>query len=276
MTINENSLKCVRIEVLAENTKAHLTWGSGFLCKKDEKTFLVTNWHIVTLKNFQTKENLHSSGAIPCFLNLFVHSIKQTESTSSWYELAIKELEIYNSEGEGDEKIFNNIPKWYEHPTSGSEIDVVVLDITSELANTSFELTSFNIDEEISKDVKLRVMDDVFVTGFPLKTSTTPNKLPIYKGATIASEPNMFSSLPLFYIDGKTKSGMSGSPVIKKDNDIKQIPSATAITLSQGRIGLVGVYSGRDRQEKDEYEAELGIVWKFKECLLPIIEYACS
>ncbi|PHN93501.1 hypothetical protein CSC80_11300 [Maribacter sp. 6B07] len=133
-----------------------------------------------------------------------------------------------------------------------------------------------DIDEEISKDLKIGIMDDIFVTGFPLKTNTTPNKFPIYKGATIASEPDIFNSLPMFYIDGKTKSGMSGSPVIKKDNTIKTIATPTGITLNQGRIGLAGVYSGRDRQEKDEYEAELGIVWRLKECLLPILESASS
>ncbi len=59
-------------------------------------------------------------------------------------------------------------------------------------------------------------MNQAFVTGYPLEASTTPNKFPIYKSGIIASEPMVFNSEPRFYIDGKTKKGYSGSPVVLK------------------------------------------------------------
>jgi hypothetical protein len=49
------------------------------------------------------------------------------------------------------------------------------------------------------------------------------------------------------------------------------MPKARDEWLRNG-LGLVGIYSGRDRQERSEFEAELGIVWPYKECLMPIVE----
>ncbi|WP_299316049.1 hypothetical protein [uncultured Aquimarina sp.] len=273
--MHENSLKCVRIEILAENTKAHLSWASGFLCSWKDKTFLITNWHVVTLKNFQTKESLHSSGAIPGFFNLQYHTvIRKNGQITSFIETSKSELELYKHEMHDTEKVYTE-PKWFEHPTLAN-IDVVAIEVTDEIVSQPCEIVTFDIESELNKDKTLKVMDNVFVTGFTLNTSTTPNKYPIYKGATIASEPDIFGELPIFYIDGKTKSGMSGSPVVKKDDVIKPTATPTGIVLNQGRIELAGVYSGRDRQGEDEHKAELGIVWRFQECLIPILEKACS
>ncbi|PHN93502.1 hypothetical protein CSC80_11305 [Maribacter sp. 6B07] len=96
---------------------------------------------MVTLKNFQTKQNLHPSGAIPGFFNLHFHSVtNKTETTTSWNETVRTTLELYHSENVGDEKIYNDNPKWYEHPVLGSQVDVVVLDVTSEITHPDFNL----------------------------------------------------------------------------------------------------------------------------------------
>ena len=113
-------------------------------------------------------------------------------------------------------------------------------------------------------------MDNVFIVGFPLKTNTTPNQYPIYKGATIASEPYLYK-VPMFYVDGKTKRGMSGSAVVKK-HGMKVHQEPTQFRFNEGRLDLIGVYSGRDAVADSEYEAELGIVWPFDKCVAPIIE----
>ncbi|AWV98174.1 trypsin-like peptidase domain-containing protein [Arcticibacterium luteifluviistationis] len=275
-TIHENSLKCVRIEMLAEITQAHLSWASGFFCSWKGKTFLITNWHVVTLKNFQTKETLHPSGAVPGFFNLHYHSvIKENGKIVSNHEAVSNKLELYQYEIHEEEKVYTN-QKWVEHPTLGNNVDIVAIELSDKFVTAPYELVTFDIESELQKDKTLQIMDNLFVTGFPLNTSTTPNKYPIYKSATIASEPDVFSELPIFYVDGKTKAGMSGSPVIKKDDIIKKSVTKTGIHLNQGRIELAGIYSGRDRQEEDEHMAELGIVWRYQECLIPILEKAYS
>lgn len=269
--INTNSLKSVRIEVLAENTKKSLGWASGFFFKKEKRIFLVTNWHVVSGKNFLTKEFLNSSGAIPGYLNIEFHSARESDEKNHFHhdECIINDLELYDIE---DEVIILNKPRFHTHPIFGEKFDIVVLEITDIFKNND-EVNIITYEyEKINSKLHLGVMDDIFVIGYPLDNSITPNKYPIYKGATIASEPDAFEEFPIFYVDSKTKKGMSGSPVIKKSRlDIKDHKNGTALVSSESD-DFIGVYSGRDRQESDIYQAELGIVWRYKECLLPIIE----
>src|SRR5690242_7246944 len=58
----------------------------------------------------------------------------------------------------------------------------------------------------------------LFVIGYP---QNTENFYPIWKSGTIASEPNLMPlGIPFFYIDATTRKGMSGSPVVFRDNKI--------------------------------------------------------
>ena len=265
--IQNISLNSVRIEVLSENTKQNLGWASGSFCTYKKQIFLVTNWHVVSGRNFQTNNPIHHSGAIPGFLNLEFHVIRNASDKTFYHD----ECEI------NDVELFNDFKPTYKiHPVFGSKIDIAILNLTS-----IFELHSdvkiLGYDLEKLNPIELHAMDDVFVVGFPLMSNTTPNKYPIYKNATIASEPDAFESeLPIFYVDGKTKSGMSGSPVVKRSRlNIEKMNNQDAL-IKPEQITFIGVYSGRERQEDDEYQAELGIVWRVQECILPIIEKAIN
>lgn len=105
--------------------------------------------------------------------------------------------------------------------------------------------------------------------GLPATGEHHTFSLPIYKSGTIASEPAVFDSQPRIYIDGKTKTGTSGPPVmVKRKAGLGGDDGGAA----NEDLRFVGIYSGRDRQEPSEFEAELGIVWPLRECLLPILE----
>jgi len=271
------SLISVRVEVLAENTEAHLTWASGAFIKRKNKFFLVTNWHVVSGRNFQTNQPLHSSGSIPGFLNIHFAAISERVHNGFKHAHCSIILDLYDSTIENGEEVFSEIPNFLIHPEFGSKVDIAVIDIT-EIVEKQFdkiEMVAFDLDKELQKNVTVSVMDDVFVIGYPLKSNTTPNEYPIYKNATIASEPDAFESLPIFYIDGKTKSGMSGSPVVRRKK-LELKDENTRIKVDPERTDFIGIYSGRDRQEADEYQAELGIVWNLHHGLLPIIELAFS
>ena len=250
---HHHSFRVVKIEVLAEHTRRCLADATGFFCEYRRRTFLVTNWHVVSGRHYQTNKPLHRSQALPGKLAVHSHisktvvPISAPESSTSFY------LELYAE---------NDRPAWFEHPLFGRNVDVVAIDVSTRLPECD-RLYRINIEEELDRKLKLAVMDQAFVTGYPLQASTTPNSLPIYKSGTIASEPRVFDSEPRIYIDGKTKTGMSGSPVMVKVAD-----------QPNGALALVGIYSGRDRQERSEFEAELGIVWPYRECLVPILE-AC-
>jgi hypothetical protein len=257
---NLHSFRVAKLEILAVDTLAQLGDATGFFCSYRGHTFLVTNWHVVSGRHYQTNLPLHRSQALPGVLKVHAHVANQTTlpftaPTSS----TVFRIALLDQHGAGC---------WLDHPLFGSNVDVVAIEVNSRISDCA-RVFRIDLESELDRDAHLEVMDPVFVTGYPLSATTTPNSLPIYKSGTIASEPRVFDSEPRIYIDGKTKTGMSGSPVMIKRNAKDTQDNAE---LLRNGLGLVGIYSGRDRQERTEFEAELGIVWPYKECLIPIVE----
>lgn len=274
---NIRSIQSVKLKILAERTKTEITSATGFLCEYKEKLFLITNWHVVNGRNNFTKELLDKKhGALPGFLDLHLTYIQQTEDNNfNTFILPFEQPLFYHNP---DEDFYDESkPLWIEHDRK-NEIDVIAIDLTqfkNICSLPGFKLMTYNIEEEISYSQYTKgisVMDNVFIIGYPLSSGLSPNEYPIYKGATIASEIKNNDEPPIIFIDGKTKSGMSGSPVILK-HGFSGSPEGDALF---GKSQLIGVYSGRESTSPDLTEAELGIVWKLQECLLPILQKACK
>jgi len=258
---HQHSFRVAKLEILAEDTNARLGEATGFFCEYEKQTFLVTNWHVVAGRHFQTRLPLHPSQALPGSLKVHTHISKTISPFTAPSSSTAFNISLLGRDGG---------PSWVEHPLFGCDVDVIVIGV-EELIPDCTKIYRIDLAAELARDTHLAVMDQAFVTGYPLSATTTPNSLPIYKSGTIASEPRVFDSQPRIYIDGKTKTGMSGSPVmVKRRSDLQQ--QGHASTLSTDTLDFVGIYSGRDRQERSEFEAELGIMWPYKECLIPILE----
>ncbi len=260
--IHEHSLRVAQVDVLAQKTRRKLSSATGFWCNYKSQIFFVTNWHVVSGRNFETNKPVDTrTCALPGQLIIRGHA-KLDRTSHKPYELVI---ELYDH---------NGTSQWHEHPNYGSKVDVVAIQVNSNKLNGN-DIFCLDIDTELEKNVQINVMDQAFVTGYPLEASTTPNKFPIYKSGIIASEPTIFNAEPRFYIDGKTKKGYSGSPVVLKQSDsVNQTAKINGFTHET--LNFIGIYSGRDRQEETEFEAELGIVWPYRDCLLPILNNACN
>lgn len=214
---------------------------------------------MVAGRHCQTRQALHHSRALPGALTVHAHVTCVGDEASLPSASTAFRVRLLDPQGR---------PRWLEHPVFGSDVDVIALDIGAALP-LGTQVCPIDLATEVAAELKLAVMDQAFVTGYPLQASSTPNSLPIYKSGTIASEPAVFDSQPRIYIDGKTKAGMSGSPVMVK---CKGRPGGGNDPTTSEELRFVSVYSGRDRQEPSEFEAELGIVWPFRECLLPILD----
>lgn len=247
-----------------KNRQALRQW-NGFFFAFGEKHFLVTNWHIVSGKNWQTKELIHESAAVPRKIqvdfwvdkagNALVQGTKQLDCDDSQFT-----IELYNDQ---------DCPIWIEHPTLGSDCDVVAINIDEkyqELSAMGLQLSAIDLSSDIVYELNPSVMGTVFITGFPLSKEVSFTGFPIYKRGDIASEPDVMNDGGKFYVDSKTKPGMSGSPVLLEGYVIDR--------LGDGKLecffNFVGIYSGR-MPGTDEYEAELGIVWRYDFYLLPIL-----
>lgn len=233
-----------------------LATGSCFFWKRDERIFLITNWHNLTGKNHLTGQLMSTNGALPNLIT-FTAFDKLTESDiNGYFGLRVAEVEINLMNN--DEK-----PRWYEHPTFGQKIDIGVIDVTEAVKNLYINCVN-DIESKIA--LNLQPAQDVFVIGFPFGLiGSEPTPVPIWKRGSIGYDPNFNpENLPKLLIDTATRSGMSGSVVIARYNAFGNyaLKDGTSINnnLYSQHDSVIGLYSGR--HYPDYEKAQLGIVWK--------------
>lgn len=220
--------------------ETELAVGTAFFYRHNDKIFLISNWHNFSGRNPETRKPLSAHGGVPnvvaCYLCLNEPYVKR-----EWLELP---LEV------------NGNSIWLEHPTLRNQIDIGVLPV--ELPS---KFKAIVINDLPRTEMELRVSLDVFVLGYPLGI-INPHGLPIWKRASVASEPN--GSTPYYLVDTATRPGMSGSPVILRYRGFYKNDSSSTEIADNDWFGegddFVGIYSGRIGAS--EIEAQLGKVWK--------------
>ena len=246
---------------------------SGFFFEFEDEWFLVTNWHVVSGKNFLTKEPLNrQSGRFPTFAKVmmlsYVHRLDGLPGQRLVTTVA-KPVEIYK----------NCQPLWFEHPELGSDCDVIALPMKrpkicpESMHNAANKISTTRIPIEPG--------GVIFIVGFPMFISVYVG-LPIWKSGCIASEPcydiklgGVLSDiggirggrrLPAFFIDSLTREGMSGSPVFAKysgmwNNNAPYTGTVWSNTVMGSGTEFVGCYSGRINSRREE-DAALGLCWR--------------
>jgi hypothetical protein len=215
---------------------------TGFIWKHEKDNFLVSNWHVMSGLDPKTHQPIDSFSSTPDRVRMWLHS-------KDHLNRAVQvELQLLNNQGR---------PLWKEHKIHGSKIDVAILKMPSLYDYRLFPINDFDFS-----DFTIEVTQDVFIIGFP-KGISGGGIFPVWKRGSIASEPEIdIDNLPKLIIDSATREGMSGSPVIVQFTGYHQAISGQ-LTLNDwiGKgWGILGVYSGR--YKSDEFEAQLGIVWK--------------
>ena len=223
--------------------------GTCFFVVRNDKTFLITNWHIVTGQNPKTKDYLGFYAVSPDRLVVKIYKNQDI-------------LELVDFEVRLTDTTENKL--WLEHPTEKENIDVVAIPV--EIPNDKLIFSPETFIEPFNEETNVLVGKDVFILGYPFGINGD-NIFPIWKRGSIASEPIVnIDGLPKLYVDTATRPGMSGSPVIymeKRQVGIGDAPPGTlGAKFSNRLMQIVGVYSGRIGAD-DELAAQLGIVWKF-------------
>lgn len=232
---------------------------TGFFYKKtSEATYFVTNWHVVTGRD-PLEPHVSLNGAVPVQLRLTLHRRMGEEMATSAGEVEVRHLVINDSDGE--------TPQWLEHPEWRQRADLVVIPIQPEHPILGDDVVITTIEQLGLWPLYMpRVMQDVFILGFPWGLSAGGAGLPIYKRGSIASEPAVNAhSLPRLLVDCRTADGMSGGPVLGRDEG----PHDHEGILIGSGLGFLGVYSGRLKGEKDT--SEIGVVWR-RDLIEEIIE----
>jgi hypothetical protein len=140
---------------------------------------------------------LHSRGGLPEEAIIMHHS---SQRLGSWTP---REEPLKDSSGDR---------RWHAHP-DGSNVDIAALP----LQNTD-SVTTYTLDLDLANEgLALQPAMAVSIVGFPLG-ETASGAFPIWKTGHIASDPDVdYRSDPVFLVDATTRSGMSGSPVYRRE-----------------------------------------------------------
>jgi len=215
---------------------------TGFLIKKEESFYFVTNWHVVSGRDPISRNVISPTAATPNKIKVWHHA---QGNLGKWIQ---KTYNLLDADGGSlwKEKVLDN----------GEILDVVLLkvDKVNDVDFYELDLASANVDLLISPS------EPVSIIGFPYGRASA-GKFPIWKTGHVASDIDLnFDNKPIFLIDGTTKPGMSGSPVVAKR--VGSYAVQGGIAMGGSRVKFMGIYSGRARDEDSLANSNLGLVWK--------------
>jgi Trypsin-like peptidase domain len=248
-TVDPTSLVSLLATTVASSIP--LATATAFLWRHGDKTLLVSNWHVLSGRAPATGQPLDKQGGgIPEVIRVGHH---HEHNLGVWTD---RDHKLYDDEGNA---------LWRMHPR-GQDVDIAILEIKQPTGTRAFFVNDIKQQERMP----LLVTSEIFVVGFPFGIKTA-GALPIWKRASIASEPEVdIRGLPFFFADTATRGGMSGSPVVMQAFGQFVDANGTVNLTAQMNTRFVGVYSGRIGAE-DELRAQLGMVWR-KEALLEVID----
>lgn len=250
MEIDVFSLATVPIEQCASGTS--FGNATGFVWKRDEKYFLLTNWHVVTGRNAATNE-LEAPvqpDMLKCLFNLRIQNFGKKE-----YQIKIRDR--------------NNKPLWYAHPTRQRGSDVVAIPLP--ISGNDPIINTYPINTLRSElDLGVKIGMDVFILGYPFGAS--PPGFPVWKRGSIASEPDLTRPGTGFtLVDTASRPGMSGAPVIRRSYGFHFLPDGAVSMMAGPQSKFIGIYSGR-LHTKNPLDAQLGMVWPVEDIEEVVIE----
>ena len=248
MSIDQYSWATSPIKMLFRETP--LGDGTCFFYKKNGKCYLVTNWHVLSGRDVITGQPRKSSGAVPDSISISFHVVRPIG--------AVLENYLLNLNSANGEAI------WLQHSIHGQDVDIAVLELTIPSG-----LCVYPINEMDTANIRAEVGINLYILGYPVRQFT--GIFPVWKRGTLATEFIFpIEGKSCFLIDTATQEGMSGSPVILRENNyIDDISNQGKISMPAGKK-FIGIYSGR-YNSNDQQLAQLGIVWK-KELIDEIID----
>ncbi|OYZ00135.1 MAG: hypothetical protein B7Y37_11560 [Sphingobacteriia bacterium 28-36-52] len=243
--VDFNSLSSIYI--IAQKGQTPLWSGTGFFLQVKNTIYLITNNHIVGGKYHKDEVKRNNKTEI----------LKDTQPDILRIRLYDEKLGSFKFETLGLSDSRGNLLyiKFYDNEKDiNSLLDVVAIPISG-VNNLNTKLRIYGYDSTSIGKIPLYNSQQLFVIGYP---QNTINFYPIWKSGTIASEPNFISvGVSSFYIDATTRKGMSGSPVVFRDNKIND-PKGGVSFLSGLTTKLIGIYSAQN------FDSELGVVTRIE------------
>ena len=231
---------------LFRGTTSFDCYATAFVWRRRDKHYLVTSWHVVTGRDAVTGQRLFDHGGEPDRLQALFRPYPNIIDTIP-VEIALRGAE--------------DKPLWLFHPVHRRLVDVVAIPI-DDRPNGAM-LRPVNAREQLTPELSIQVAMDLYVLGYPF--GDDPPSLPVWKRASMASEPDLVRLAQLYYlVDTASRPGMSGGPVIRRSYGTHLTTSGPSITTAPA-TKFLGIYSGRIYTD-DQRDLQLARV--FPESLL--------
>ena len=114
------ALSWVPLKLKTSANGHELSIATGFFYQHNGRSFLITNFHVVSGTNPNTGAILHSGGAIPDSITLGVASKERNTAGAEGVRWRWRQLALYTT-------INAHEPIWTEHPTYGRRFDVIAI-----------------------------------------------------------------------------------------------------------------------------------------------------
>ncbi|MCB0218950.1 MAG: hypothetical protein KDH09_04590, partial [Chrysiogenetes bacterium] len=165
--VDHFSTSTVPIEMFFGDTS--LSTASAFLYEFEHQTYLVTNWHNLSGRSPESGEPVSPTCGLPDRISFALPTV---ENVAAWKIVSTHLFEQFND---------SRVARWYEHPDSGSTVDIGVLPLD---AIPGLKLNAINNFIQ-NKQLPITVAAEVFVLGYP-KRLNSGGAFPIWKRASIA------------------------------------------------------------------------------------------
>src|SRR5260370_19014999 len=177
-TIDRLTLSTVPLEQYFNDTR--LGQGTGFMWRAGGRDYLVTNWHVLSMRNFFAPEkNLRCDGG-------------RTNRLRAIFNVKTGSFDRYPSEFSIRDE--HDRPRWLVHPIRKVDIAVLPIEVVAtpiNRPNDSIRLPLYPINELANEKLRIAIWMEVFILGYPFKIELPG--YPVWKRGSIASEPGLAS-----------------------------------------------------------------------------------
>lgn len=185
-------MTCVRISTFVD--KSALTGASGFFFERDRRLYLVTSRHV-----FLDEATDHR----PDRIEIEIHTDAEDLARSTGFSIP-----LYR-DGQG---------VWREGSDSGGPVDVAVIEINRDALPATVLLHAFTPGHIAGADERVVIGAPLLAVGYPMGFEDSLHHLPVARQATLASTFGLrFKGKGYFLVDARTHRGISGAPVVMRD-----------------------------------------------------------
>lgn len=172
-----------------------LTVASGFFFERDQRLWLVTSRHVLIDVPSEHR---------PDRLEFEVHTDPDLLAN-----ITVISLLLYR----------DGRSVWRQGSDGGGEIDVAAIEVDRGVLPEGYDIRCFTPEHLQESLDEVEVGTPLLVVGFPLGFHDTVHHLPVVRQATIASSFGLrFQGQGYFLTDARTHRGVSGAPVVMRDD----------------------------------------------------------